>query len=899
MKRSIILFAIHCLFITALAQENNRTVSSSIYLQPAQTCHVIVPFSVVGEGQRFAPVWGLDQAWISEQNMRKGINHMGKENISIARSCFRTTKPLVGDTALAADPINKLRERNKWFNLHSDTLPLVLTSDQEAGVDEYYRTNGKANVERWSAMINAHVKWLQENSKHPVVGVSPFNEPDYWQEEGATATNSRDIAKRLKEEYASRFNDIAIVGGNTLNDDKASEWFTPGKDYYDWGNTHQLAGSMNNYKLFHQLLAKQKKVGYNDEMHNVAEAMVGLENGMTVGIWWGFDSRTRGEFCQISRHGERLAYGEHRNNWTAASVWRHDDGRVKAFIGSSERQAATTDYLLVSTDRDVYYDGYGPVREYLTRLPGGTGYQKGQTNAERVIDVTWGEDVAPGVVNGLYRLVNKKTGGVVTYTSNGSNIILQRPSATNKKQQWNVMPCTNRTGGDLSFLDIEALDNSKIRMNVKNFSTVAGGELIAWTQDLPSSNEQWYVEYVGDGYYYLRNRESALYLAAASNSAGAKAIQTTMPKESASNYADLIDRMLFRFLPVDVTYETQAPEQPVGLRAEAGTASVALAWDYNTEDDVEGYMVLRAKAGTDEWNTIARKLTTNSFVDNNCRPGTAYKYKVKAIDCAQNLSKASAEAEATPTGERSLIAHWQMEENTNDATENMMDAVCSGNVKYVDSDRQGQKALRLTGSSSQYVQLPYEVASSEELTVAMWVYLRSSSQWQRLFDFGNDADHYMFLTTCNSYTNVMRFAIKNGGSEQTVDCKAKLPMQQWKHVAVTMGKDKTTVYVDGVEAGSSTGITIRPSDVSPVLNYLGRSQFPSDPFMTADLDDVRIYNYAVSADDVKTMMDGGELTAVESAWNLPTPQTVYGLDGVKRTAPQKGVNIINGKKVVR
>jgi len=38
---------------------------------------------------------------------------------------------------------------------------------------------------------------------------------------------------------------------------------------------------------------------------------------------------------------------------------------------------------------------------------------------------------------------------------------------------------------------------------------------------------------------------------------------------------------------------------------------------------------------------------------------------------------------------------------------------------------------------------------------------------------------------------------------------------------------------------------------------------------------------------------------VESAWNLPTPQTVYGLDGVKRTAPQKGVNIINGKKVVR
>ena len=350
MNKRVVLLLSHLLtfsFFTATAQE--RVPSSSIYLQPTQTSNVTLVFATAGEGTRFTPVWGLDQAWISEQNMRKGINHMGKENIGIGRSCFRTTKELVGDTALAADPINKLRERNKWLNLHSDTLPLVLTADQEAGVVDYYRTNGKANVERWAAMINAHVKWLQENTKHRVAGVSPFNEPDYWTEEGATANNSRDIAKRLKETYASRFNDIAIVGGNTLNDDKAAEWFTPGKDYYDWGNTHQLAGSMQKYKSFHQLLAKSGKVGYNDEMHNVAEAMIGLENGMTVGIWWGFDSRARGEFCDISRNGVRLAYGEHPSNWTAASVYRHDDGRVKAFVGSSERQAVTTSYQFVST----------------------------------------------------------------------------------------------------------------------------------------------------------------------------------------------------------------------------------------------------------------------------------------------------------------------------------------------------------------------------------------------------------------------------------------------------------------------------------------------------------------------------------------------------------------------
>ena len=105
----------------------------------------------------------------------------------------------------------------------------------------------------------------------------------------------------------------------------------------------------------------------------------------------------------------------------------------------------------------------------------------------------------------------------------------------------------------------------------------------------------------------------------------------------------------------------------------------------------------------------------------------------------------------------------------------------------------------------------------------MWVKMRSSTTWQRLFDFGNDEDHYMFLTPKNSYTNVMRFAIKNGGDEQTIDCKSALQSAQWKHVVLTLGKDKTAIYVDGVEAASSTGITIRPSDIRPVLNYIGRS----------------------------------------------------------------------------
>ena len=878
--------------VAASAQDGPRA-SSSRYLPAYKKADVSLAFDVSAKGRRFEPTWGLDQAWINQQNLKKGINHMLKENIGIGRVAFRFTKPLTNDSVLPATIISVLRERVNNFNQVSTTLPLVLTADQEAGTDEYYVKNKTADNAHWAAMINSHVHWLQQNTKHPVVGVSPFNEGDYWTvEEGASAAKQWQVAKLLKEQYP-RCADVAMVGGNTLNDDKALLWYTPGKNYYDWGNTHQLAGSFDNFAKFYEQVARDGKVAYADEMHNVGEAMIGLEYGMTVGIWWGFDSRARGEFCQISRHGERLAYGEHRNNWTAASVYRHDDGRVKAFIGSSERQAATTSYQFVSTARDVYYDGHGPLREFRMEIPGGTGYQTGQTNAERVIDVTWGEDVAPGVLDGVYKIVNKQTGSVVAWTATGSSIVLQKFSAANKKQQWTVAPCSSRTGGDYSFLDIASVADSKVHINVRDYSTSAGAEMIAWSQDSPTSNEQWYAEYAGNGYYYLRNRESALYLASAGIAATSRLIQTGMLPESTRG------RMMFRLLPVDADYDTQAPAAPEGLTAQANPASVTLSWNASAEADLEGYMLLRSPADSADWNTIARKLTETTFTDNTCTPGTAYIYKVKAIDRAQNLSEPSATAEATPTAARSMTACWQMENDVLDATVNMMDAACCGTPAYTDDCKQGTAALRLNSGQGNYLQLPYTVASGDELTVALWVRLRSSSSWQRLFDFGNDENHYLFLTPKNSYTNVMRFAIKNGGDEQTLDCKSALPSSQWKHVVLTIGNGRTVIYVDGEEAASSATISIKPGDIRPVLNFIGRSQFAADPLLSADIDDIRIYNYALTADDVKSVMAGGQLTGIDAPSSDSSPQTVYGLDGVRRQSLRRGLNIVGGKKVIR
>ncbi len=869
--------------------------SSSMYLKATDKPDVLVPFSISAEGHRFQPLWGLDQAWIDKNILQRGINFMGVENIGIGRSAFRFTKPLINDSVLDAAEVNILKQRSDIFDLVSPTLPIVLTADQGAseGTSSYYVTNRSANIEHWAAMINSHVAWMQQNTKHPITGVSPFNEPDYWTvEEGATPEKQRDVARLLKNNYP-RFSDIAIVGANTLNNDEAMKWYTPGKNYYDWGNTHQLAGSFDTFAGFFQQMQADGKVGYADEMHNVGEAMIGLEYGMNVGIWWGFESRARGEFCDISRHGVRLAYGEHRPNWTAASVYRHDDGSVKAFIGCSERQASPTTYQFLSLDHEVYYNGYGPCRELSIDMPGGTGYSKNQLNAERMFDITWGPDVPPSAIDGNYIIMNKYSRAAVTVS--GGNICQQKYSKM-ATQQWKITPVSQRAvadkvGGDISGYDIVSLNSSGTRINVLNHSASDKADLIAYNAN-GDVNEQWHLIYAGDGYYYIRNRESGLYLTLEARNS----LENTNIHQSKLLTGRYLDQQLWRIIPIDATCETKAPVAPVGLTAQAQSASVRLEWQPNSETDLDGYMILRAPTATGQWNTIARKVKTLHFVDNTCQPGQEYAYKIRAIDRSDNQSALSADSVVvTPISQPALIAQWDMEGNMRDTTENILDASLFGQELYTDKQyKSGSKSLSLTGSN--YVQLPYSVASTPEFSICMWVFWRDSSKsWQRIFDFGRGTDAYLFLTP--STGSNMRFAIKNGNQEQQLDAP-RLSSMKWVHVAVTMGAKETTIYVDGKAVAATTGITLTPANVSPLLNYLGRSQFNTDPYFIGFIDDVRIYNHALNADGVNAaMMQQSAGIANEPVVDTQKHRT-YDIDGRPHRAGHKTISIVDGKKTI-
>ena len=97
--------------------------------------------------------------------------------------------------------------------------------------------------------------------------------------------------------------------------------------------------------------------------------------------------------------------------------------------------------------------------------------------------------------------------------------------------------------------------------------------------------------------------------------------------------------------------------------------------------------------------------------------------------------------------------------------------------------------------------------------------------------------------------------------------------------------------------GSSNSITIKPSDLHAILNYVCRSQFNSDPYMPAYIYDMRIYNYAVDAAEVREMMND-KSNSITDVSEDHVPTRIYGIDGTRLSQLQHGINIVDGKKVM-
>lgn len=812
-----------------------------ITLAPLHAQDRTLLFSPTGAGvSKPIPLWGLDTAWLNGDNVRRGALFMGKPQVDLIRFSFTGDWPLSGGD-LGTSALAEFNDRMAIVNAYTDShAALYLNNDSPTYDASFIGGDGRIEPGAWAALINA-TKQRCANAGRTVLAVSPYNEPDNSFEQGSV-TRLGDVSWQLRNTYGPNFTGVQLYGASTLNDDNANSWYNTlnGWGYVEAGCTHQLAGSFDNYAGFFQNVQANGDVGVNDELHNVMEAIVGAEYGMDVGIWWGTAELARGEFVKAS-DGQRLAYAEHRGNWTAAAVYRGTNGAVQAFVGESERQALPTTYRFFSKDRDVFYDGDGPRRDYTLTTTGGSGYQTtAHHNAERVVNVTWGADVPP-LINGRYLIVNRNSGRVlqVPGSSLANGVQLTQNSYTNGlNQQWDVNPLPNTLGGDYSYVTIRAA-HSGVTVDLNAFSYNNGGAIQQWNGGT-NVVEQWYLQYATNGYFKIRSRWSNKVMAVngASTANGAVMVQW--------DDTGSLDQQ-WRLIPTNAAVEFVAPPTVGGVSATANAVSVQVNWNTSSATDLAGYTVLRSTTSGGPYEIAARGLTNTTFTDKFANQPQPYYYVVKAVDRSLNASANSAQVSATPTLAPAQLARYQFEGNTTDGSGNANHHISVNGSPTFPVGKYGT-ALDLDGAS-QYTMVSANIlASVTNFTIACWVNWDGGSAWQRIFDFGNDTTEYMFLSP-SSGGGTLRFAIttNGGGGEQVIE-SSPLPVGQWRHVSVTRSNNVARLYTNGVLVASGP-VTIAPANFNPALNYLGKSQWP-DPLFNGRLDEFYLYNYALSSSEI-------------------------------------------------
>ncbi|MFI5706567.1 family 43 glycosylhydrolase [Kribbella sp. NPDC051620] len=197
-----------------------------------------------------------------------------------------------------------------------------------------------------------------------------------------------------------------------------------------------------------------------------------------------------------------------------------------------------------------------------------------------------------------------------------------------------------------------------------------------------------------------------------------------------------------------------------------------------------------------------------------------------------------------------LVAHYPLNGTPNDVTGHGYDGVVSGDATWADN------ALTLGGTNG-HVKLPDNLmAGLDAITVSADVWIDPGQQTPYfIWGLGNTAadigNGYLFTTGDNYRTSI---ASGNWSTEQTAASAAAVPRGAWKALTYTLTPDGiATIYLDGVQVGRKTGVTIDPGDIGggrTTANYIGRSTYTSDKYLKGKVRDFRLYNRALSAGEV-------------------------------------------------
>ncbi|MCI2959172.1 family 43 glycosylhydrolase [Agromyces atrinae] len=274
-----------------------------------------------------------------------------------------------------------------------------------------------------------------------------------------------------------------------------------------------------------------------------------------------------------------------------------------------------------------------------------------------------------------------------------------------------------------------------------------------------------------------------------------------------------------------------------------------------------------------------------------------------------------------------LVLHYALDESSGttavDSSGNGHDGAYVGGVTLA-----GSEGVALDGVNG-HVTLPNDILSGlDSITVSTEVLIKPTQATPYfIFGLGNPATSgsgtgYLFVTG-----NAYKAAITTGNwsGEQSLTSGANVERGVWKTLTYTLddATDTATIYLDGAVVATKTGVTITPAALgggTTTSNYIGRSNYATDRYLSGSVRDFRIYDSALDAtavaalhpsDATRAARDAaalglGDLSAVTAnltlpatgvngsaiTWSSDTPAVVSNSGAVTRPAAGSGDAVV-------
>jgi hypothetical protein len=206
-----------------------------------------------------------------------------------------------------------------------------------------------------------------------------------------------------------------------------------------------------------------------------------------------------------------------------------------------------------------------------------------------------------------------------------------------------------------------------------------------------------------------------------------------------------------------------------------------------------------------------------------------------------------------------LVGWWPFNGNANDESGNGNNGTVNGATLTTDRFGQVNKAYSFDGVNDFIEVNANSQFASSNMTISVWLKIPSNATQIQYLVLGTSSNS---LWSCgyDGITGFGLFFLKNQGCSNYVAANyntSNLP-GTWNNITFITDQTNTVIYINGVFQNNYPSNSFSTNCLSYILN-IGKDAFGTNEFFNGELDDIGIWNRALTQQEISTLYQGCNL----------------------------------------